>query len=198
MSFNRLKYDKCNTVKYNQESTGPGNYMTKTPVLNTTCYNDNPRIINQKSGASLNGNVDWRFYSGPVDVESELLNITRKESRCPSKKYMPNGHNPDIVSPKQCHFNVDDTRLNNPPSTLRGTGWNRFTPLFKDPQENVFFPGSMMTPTRLVVKDNHRPVVRNPKVNDMNPYEKQAPCEKISGNVCATPTHALYQYDVCG
>ena len=198
MSFNRLKYDRCNVTQYNQETTAPGNYMTATPVINNGCYNDNPRIINQKNGVSLNGNTDWRFYYGPVDVESELLNITRRESKCPSDKYHPKNKEPKLVNPKDCHFNVDDTRLNNPPSTLRGTGWNRFVPLCKNPQENVFFPGTIMTPTRLVVKDNHRPVVRNPKVNDMNPNETQEPCEKLSGNVCATPTRALYQYDVCG
>ncbi len=48
MSFNRLKYDRCNITKYNQESTGPGNYMTGTPIMCNTCFNDNPRIINQK------------------------------------------------------------------------------------------------------------------------------------------------------
>ena len=50
MSFNRLKYDRCNITKYNQESTGPGNYMTGTPIMCNTCFNDNPRIINQKEG----------------------------------------------------------------------------------------------------------------------------------------------------
>ena len=231
MSFNRLKYDRCNITKYNQESTGPGNYMTGTPIMCNTCFNDNPRIINQKEGVSINGQVDWRFYSGPVDVESDLFNINRRDSRCPTEKYMPNckpnswtdgtpcgqgvveacsiqdnsmkntwnrpGDNV-LVNPKTCHFPVDDTRLNNPASNLRGTGWNRFEALCRNPQENVTFPGAYLIPTRLVVKDNHRPVVKKPQVNDMNPNEKQPPCETISGSVCANPTRPLYQYDVCG
>ena len=199
MSFNRLKYDRCNITKYNQESTGPGNYMTGTPIMCNTCFNDNPRIINQKEGVSVNGQVDWRFYSGPVDVESDLLNINRRESRCPTEKYMPNNTmNNDLVNSKTCHFPVDDTRLNNPASNLRGTGWNRFETLCKNPQENITFPGTYLIPTRLVVKDNHRPIVKKPNVNDMNPNESKEPCETISGSVCANPTRPLYQYDVCG
>ena len=80
---------------------------------------------------------------------------------------------------------------------MRGTGWNRFVPLCKNPQENITFPGEYLIPTRLVVKDNHRPLVKKPKVNDMNPNEEQEECEKIS-SVCANPTKSLYQYDVCG
>jgi hypothetical protein len=232
MSFNRLKYDNCEVKKYNEESTGPGDYMTGTPIMCDNCFNDNPWVVNQKNGVSIDGKVDWRFYSGPVDVESELFNITRKSSRCPSKKYEPscapnscdnqgapcgqgavekcvNKKNPlknswnrpedyNLVNFPTCHFPTSDTRLNNPPSTLRGTGWNRFDPLCKDPQQNVTFPGTYMTPTRLVFKDNHRPVVINPKVNDMNPYEKMENCQKIDGGVCANPTQPLYQYDVCG
>ena len=227
MSFNRTKYDRCNISKYNQESTGPGNYMTGTPIMNDTCYNDNPRVINQKIGVSVNGQVDWRFYSGPVDVESELFNINKRQSRCPSDKYSPNckpnsctdgtpcgqgviescnnaskhpwnrPEDSNLVDQRKCTFPSDDTRLNNPASNLRGTGWNRFVPLCKNPQENITFPGEYLIPTRLVVKDNHRPLVKKPKVNDMNPNEQQEECERIA-SICANPTKSLYQYDVCG
>ena len=54
------------------------------------------------------------------------------------------------------------------------------------------------TSTRIVFKDNHRPSVVDPKVNDMNPYEKQEKCPKIDQNVCGNFTRPLYQYDVCG
>ena len=37
----------------------------------------------------MNSGVEWRFYSGPVDVESELRNINKPASRCPSRKYNP-------------------------------------------------------------------------------------------------------------
>ena len=89
MSFNRLKYDSCETKKYNQESTGPGNYLYNTPIDCNMCWNDNPRIINQKVGDSLNSHTDWRFYAGPVDIESDLFNINRQSSKCPSNKFHP-------------------------------------------------------------------------------------------------------------
>lgn len=233
MSFNRLKYDSCEYKKQNQESTGPGNYLYNTPLMYDLCLNDNPRIINQKNGVSFNSHVDWRFYSGPVDVESDLFNINRNASMCPSKKFIPNcdpndctnqgeicgtgvietctqkggdklrnpwnrpGDN-NLVNFPKCYFPTEDTRLSNPAENLRGTGWNRFDPLCKDPQKNVSFPGEFMTPTRTVFKDNHRPSVVPPKINDMNPNEKQHLTEKIDGNVVANPTQPMYQYDVCG
>ena len=211
MSFNRLKYDSKETKKYNSESIGPGNYLYDTPIMCTNCYNDNPRIINQKNGVSINSNVDWRFYYGPVDVESDLFNLNRNSTNM----YVPNSEvnsnnqvlevdkkNPlrnNLVDFKRCFFNTEDTRLSNPAENLRGTGWNRFDPLLcKNPQENVTFPGTYNIPTRTITLDNHRPVVVIPKIDDMNPNEKMRECPKIDGNVCGNFTNPLYQYDVCG
>lgn len=232
MSFNRLKYDECETKKYNKETSGPGNYMYNTPKDCKICWNDNPRIINQKVGDSMNSNVDWRYYAGPVDVESDLFNINRRSSSCPSNKYSPNcgpndcnnqgepcgagviedcnNKNNNLRNPwnrsndnnltnfENCYFDTEDTRLSNPNSNLRGTGINRFNHLLFDPQEQCMFPGEYLTSTRIVFKDNHRPSVTQPKVNDMNPYEKQEPCPKLDKNVCGNYTKPLYQYDVCG
>lgn len=89
MSLNRLKYDVCEQKQYMRETIAPGDYFLNQPVICGTCYQDNPSIKLQKSGVSLDGSKDWRFYNGPVDVESELLNITRSASRCPSEKYIP-------------------------------------------------------------------------------------------------------------
>lgn len=229
MSFSRLKYDECETKKYNEETSGPGNYMVDTPKHSKMCWNDNPRVINQRVGDSMNTNVDWRFYAGPVDVESDLLNINRRSSSCPSNKYSPNcGPNDcnnqgepcgagvigncsnnlrnswnrpndnNLTNFENCYFETEDTRLSNPNSNLRGTGINRFNHLLFDPQEQCMFPGEFMTSTRIVFKDNHRPSVVDPKVNDMNPYEKQEKCPELDKNVCGNFTKSLYQYDVCG
>lgn len=89
MSFNRLKYDECEQKQYVKETVGPGEYYVNQPLICSTCFQDNPSIRIQKSGVSMDGTVDWRFYDGPVDVESELRNLTRAASRCPSKKYLP-------------------------------------------------------------------------------------------------------------
>jgi hypothetical protein len=199
MSFNRLKYDTCEIKQYNKESTGPGNYLYETPLICNNCFNPNPSIINQKTGVSINNNVDWRFYSGPVDIESELLNLNKRASRCPEEKNsLGNLENDKLFNFPNCYFPTEDTRLSNPSTNLRGTGWNRFDPLCHDPQYQISFPGESMTPTRLVVKDNHRASVVPPKVNDMNPYQDMSPCPKISPDVCGNYTGPLYQYDVCG
>ncbi len=228
MSFNRLKYDKCETKQYNGQSIGPGKYQMDTPIQCNLCLNDNPWIQNQKMGVSINSHVDWRFYSGPVDVESDLLNLNRPSNRCVVDKYSPrcdsNGcstgepcgqgvsigckedglRNPwnrpgdnNLVNFPRCHFQVDDTRLNNPASNLRGTGWNRFDILMWNPQNNVFFPGEKNVCTQTVVKDNHRPHVVQPKVNNMDPNGKPLP-PIMTNNVPANYTAPLYQYDVCG
>ncbi len=203
MSFNRLNYDICESKIAIKESIGPGLYQMNTPVLCNTCFQDNPQIINQMGGVSMNANTDWRFYAGPIDVESDLLNINRPATRCPEGKYEPkcpncgvivSGQpcgqgdamacyncrqplppgamcNQDLVNLPNCHFPVENTRLSNPPCTLRGTGWNRFDPLCFDPQDKILFPGVYETPTRLVFRDNFRPCVRKARVNSMHPAD---------------------------
>lgn len=102
-----------------------------------------------------------------------------------------------LIDYPTCHFDVEDTRLSNPPNTLRGTGWNRFQPLCLDPQEQVLFPGEYQIPTRLVAKDNHRPCVPTPSINNMIPKPSKLPCPNTQP-VCGSFTSAMYQYDVCG
>ena len=59
----------------------------------------------------------------------------------------------------RCMPTEEDTRLSNPPCTLRGTGVNRFDPLCWNPQDRAVEPWRYRDGTayRLVVKDNHRP-----------------------------------------
>ena len=231
MSFNRLRYDRCEEKKMLDESLSPGLYQMNTPVLCGTCYQDNPAVRLQKNGDSLNTGVDWRFYAGPIDVDSELKNINRPMSRCPNDKYEPsctncncnnqgqpcgqgvvggckknNGNlrvsgqrcgDNNLIDFPTCHFPNEDTRLSNPPCNLRGTGWNRFMPLCLDPQKNILFPGDYQIPTRLIFKDNHRPCVPTPSVNNMIPKPRKVPCPEIQ-KVCGAFTSPLYQYDVCG
>lgn len=227
MSFNRTKYDKCEYEQYNRETVGPGMYYNSTPVICDNCFNENPRIINQKTGVSMSKDKDWRFYNGPVDIESDLFNLTRRATKCNQKKYNPNtkcninhqgipsgsgvveevlGNNvkswqtcndSNLHNFSNCYFPTEDTRLSNPPCTLRGIGINRFDPLLLNPQDQITFPGNYQIPTRLVFKDNHRPCVPKPAVNDMNPPVHKVDCKKTTPT-CVTPTKPLYQYDVCG
>jgi len=227
MSFNRLKYDKCETDQYNRDTTGPGIYQNNTPIMCNNCFNDNPRIINQMTGVSVSKDKDWRFYSGPIDVESELFNLTRRNTKCSSVKYNPNldckvkyqgvpsgqgaieqvdgkgikswqnCNDQNLHDFPNCFFPTEDTRLSNPPCTLRGTGINRFDPLFLNPQDQVTFPGNYHVPTRTLFKDNHRPCVPTPQVNSMDPNMKESKCTKTMAT-CVAPTKPMYQYDVCG
>lgn len=203
MSFNRLNNDICEQKRNIRESTGPGFYQINTPVLCNTCFQENPQIINQRGGVSMHANTDWRFYNGPVQIESELYNITRPNTRCPEGKYVPkcpncgtiiSGQpcgdgvskscpkcksvfkkggmcNDNLVDFPDCHFPIENTRLSNPPSTLRGTGWNRFEDLCLDPQDQIIFPGEYHIPTRLVFRDNFRPCIRKSAINTMHPLD---------------------------
>ena len=194
-----------------------------TPVTCQGCFQPNPSIIAQKGSVSLERDTPWRFFDGPVDVESDLKNITRPATKCPDYKYKPSCSNPcdnqgmpcgqgvvrgcsgktgemandNVVDLPTCLFPVENTRLSNPPCTLRGTGINRFNPLCMNPQSQVFFPGQYQISSRLVVKDNHFPCVPNPAINSMDPNMPDPPCHKIGG-VCANNTLPMYRYDVCG
>ncbi len=89
MSFSRLMYDADDSRLAQASSMKAAAYRTEQPILRTNCLQENPRIINQHNGVAMPRNVDWRFYAGPVDVESDLMGVHRIASRCPSKKYSP-------------------------------------------------------------------------------------------------------------
>jgi len=167
MSFNRLNYDTCAYKQNLYQSVGPGEYrLTEPPNTEEICFSESPHIRMQYQGVSVTQDRPL------IDVDSELMNITRPATNCPSRKYIPDGSQCGMVDPrdeeknkvhgKECFFTVEDTRLSNPPCTLRGTGWNRWEWLCLNPQERVLMPFDHNINNRLVVKDNHRPCIPNP------------------------------------
>ena len=80
MSYNRTLYDPCEAKLIVEESMNVGKYAYNTPIICGNCFQYNPRVIDQKSCVSMNSGVEWRFYSGPVDLESELRNIINPAS----------------------------------------------------------------------------------------------------------------------
>ena len=167
MSFNRLNYDTCAYKQNLYQSVGPGEYrLTEPPNTEEICFANSPQIRMQYQGVSVPQDKPL------IDVDSELLNLTRPATNCPSRKYIPDGSQCGLVDPrdeeknkvhgKDCFFTVEDTRLSNPPCTLRGTGWNRWEWLCLDPQERVLMPFDHNISNRLVVKDNHRPCIPEP------------------------------------
>jgi hypothetical protein len=186
MAFSRLSNDQCNQKYKYKESTSPGLYQTNTPILCQTCFQENPQMINQHGGVSIKRDTDWRFYTGPVDVESDLMNINNRATNCPDGKFKPKcpkcvagsgvkncrcNQNDELVNATECKFPIENTRLSNPPSTLRSTGWNRFDYLCLDPQANLNYDNtfSQGIDTKQLAKDTYKICRRIVKVNSMNP-----------------------------
>jgi len=226
MSFNRLKYDVCETKKTLAQSKGIGNYFLQRPNIEKSCIPDSARVISQQGGDARVRALPKPNHREQIDVESDLFNIDRVASRCPDKKYDPRQSNcgcetqglpsgggvvagcgdmsdggrcgdSDLTEVVMCKFPVEDTRLSNPASNLRGTGINRFNYLFVDPQDDIFFPGMQYVNSRLLAKDNHRPCLPDPKINNMTPPQLPMRAPRITP-VKANPTQPLYQFDVFG
>lgn len=222
MSSNRLNSDTCQYRQVLTESTGPGQYQINRPNVSCEpCYPANPAVRLQHSGAS----IDNSKYM--IDVDSEMMNITRPATKCSSKKWNPDckdcpdssgypcgggvngtqggGRCPDgfqkgpLTHFKDCEVAPrEDTRLSNPANNLRGTGWNRWEWLCLNPQERVLMPFDHAISNRIVVKDNHRPCVPTPMdETPAHPKGGNLPCETING-VCANPTQpASVQWRDC-
>ena len=199
MSFNRLPYDTCSYEHNITESTGPGVYQLTTPP-NTykVCHSNDPRIRLQTNGVSVNKAEDL------IDIDSELIGISRNNTSCPTKKFVPNyvdncQPNSKVCIDKEktkiefddCFTRTEDTRLSNPACNLRGTGWNRWEWLALNPQDGVLQPFTHPPiQYRIVAKDNHRPCIPTPFDQNI-PLPKDMgdlPCEQIY-STCAAFTH---------
>ena len=173
-AMNALRYD-ANTYEFDlRQSVGPGEYVLGTPVPHCSpCFANDPRNNNGTSGGAVCNDRSL------IDVDSDLQGITRRATSSPSGKYLPTAPC-QLTSPPNCvpqNVPIEDTRLNNPPCTLRGTGWNRWEWLCTDPQERALVPFDLMIDTSIVVKDNHRPVLPRPidQTAAMPPGKHNAP-----------------------
>lgn len=157
MSFARLNYDDCAYKHILRESVAPGDYMINVPKNDCKkCFYPSPNIRIDHSGAGKCKDL--------IDVDSELMGITRKATNCPTKKFLPtDDHYCEAVLGEDCYdMTPEETRMSNPPCTLRGTGWNRWEWLCQNPQEKTLIPFDYMINNRLLSKDNHRPCVQDP------------------------------------
>jgi hypothetical protein len=84
---------------------------------------------------------------------------------------------------------TENTRLSNPSCNLRGTGWNRWEWLCQDPQERVEIPFDYNINNRLVVRDNHRPLI--PKPLDQSAALPKPTDEPIKVDVVQAPVVPL-------
>lgn len=132
--------------------------MVGTPATQcTTCLSGDPWRV---SGGGVSVCSDRPL----IDVDSELHNITRPATDCPTGLYRPSGPFCATHSFPDCRPSVatEDTRLTNPPCTLRATGWNRWEWLCQDPQDQTQMPFDWNIDSKLVAKDNHRPCIPRP------------------------------------
>jgi len=170
MSLTRTKYDTEQTRTELKESRGPGSYMINTPQTRGRFPID-PNIRAQRGSVSQKRFTAHRYYDGPVDVESDLKNINRVHSRCPSEQFQGD-RTPDFNRDAPItNFTVEDTRLSNPTMTLKGREDHRWSaePLRHNPQAAAFMPMEHCVSSRLVMRDNHRPWIRRPAINSMDP-----------------------------
>ena len=164
MSHNRLNTDTCAYAQELSESIGPGEYKLSEPFAGNCapCFPNDPRIRMQRTGVSFDANRSM------VDVNSDILNIERDASNCSTKKHLPRfdkegnlieNRNQNVKLTDCSMLETEDTRLSNPSSNLRGTGWNRWEWLCLDPQERVLIPFDYHINTNIVERDNHRPCI---------------------------------------
>ena len=96
MSFNRNKYDMCSYKYQLAESSGSGIYqLTRPNNVCEPCLPKDPRIIAQNQGVSISKNTSL------IDIDSELIGLSRNLSDCPDRKYIPNQYATEFDKYKQ-------------------------------------------------------------------------------------------------
>lgn len=113
-----------------------------------------------------NGN-SWLKNTWRTDIETDLKGINRfgTRVRCDFKLYNPdtNPYNKTPVeNPQDVSIPMRFNRLDNGPCTLRSTGWNRWQPLFHEPQKTFEQPFDFFIPSRDVDKQRYSTRPRRP------------------------------------
>lgn len=158
MSWSRARYDDCTYKHRLAETISPGEYMTQTPQNCDNCAYYAPGVAVDRRGVASCGKE-------LIDVDSELLGISRKYSQCPADKYMPTGEPfcKPVTNFRECTELVPEpTLISNPKCTNKETTINRWEWLCQNPQANALTPFDTLINNRLVVKDNHRPLIEKP------------------------------------
>ena len=159
MSFTRFNYDKCRTEKILQESTGPGRYIFNTPGWgnNPVFFND-PQMRMQKWGGNLRHVPD----GGAIDIDSDLIGITRKLSRDCAQNKFPNKsivRSQKVSYPIDNETVVDESRATHPAWMYKDLEQDHRYYLPLDPQENVIIEFKNNLNTRLLERDNFKPTL---------------------------------------
>jgi hypothetical protein len=150
-ALTRPKWDDVHQADDQRISTYAGRYAF-VPFRN--CPNSfpvNPTMRLQESGEG------WVTGKWRTEVESDLKGVGRPPVRWRADNllYDPRTNEMNLAG----YTNAPDenqpqnfNRLTNPPCTLRTTGWNRWQPLFHDPQATFETPFDHFIPSRDIDK----------------------------------------------
>ncbi len=158
-----LKYD---IGTYNidlKQSTAPLQWiLDPNRIYNKNLCRPNNIGYLSKYGTSVSCNYDL------TDIDSELKGLHYKLTKNPNNKYIKNKSkiNENKIKYQHytpCNIGTESTRLTIPSCTFRSIGVNRFQPLPFDLQNRCFWehPSETGINYRLVVKDNHKPIIPN-------------------------------------
>jgi len=149
------KWDDVHQADDQRISTYAGRYAF-VPYLNCPdTFPVNATLRLQDSGTGWVKGM-WR-----TEVESDLKGIGRPPTRWRDEKLLYNPetnpvNNAGYANGPDENFPMNFNRLVNPPCTLRTTGWNRWQPLFHDPQSAFETPFDHFIPTRDIDKYRFR------------------------------------------
>ena len=158
MSWSRPRYDDCTYKHRLAETISPGEYMTQTPRSCDNCVYYAPGVLLDKKGTTIS---DKEL----IDIDSELMGITRKYSQCPADKYIPGQSfcKMDSSAMEECYdLTPEPTLISNPKCTNKEVTVNRWEWLCQNPQNKALMSFDYQINNRLVVKDNHRPHLERP------------------------------------
>jgi hypothetical protein len=184
-ALTRNKFDDFHMIDDNRISSYAGRYALNPPAMNCpTTFPANATIRLQKSGdAWVKG--QWR-----TDVESDLRGINRfgNRVRCDEEQYNPKTNfftNQPLDNAKDEVVPLTFARLVDPPCTLRTTGWNRWQPLFHNPQETFETPFDWFIPSRDIDKEKYN-------------THRQSSCWNVGGEnreINSTPMRQNHLYE---
>lgn len=163
----RLLYDQDQTQTRDQMSSAQSRY-----ILDNTGLTRPRNVMVPDVGIAFQQGASLTRDRSLVDVESDLRNIGRAFTLGPDGKYKPScpcGNTPSacarcsdprISSLANKTFRTTSTRLANPvKATGRELGFNRFQPLFWNPQDEQrwLWQTDVMMNTSLAFKDSYVP-----------------------------------------
>jgi hypothetical protein len=159
-NWTHLRSDPCHYEDDLRITTGAGRYRLGNPANGTQgVFVPEPTTRLQTWGQSQ------IVTQQKTDVESDLFNINRPTTKAVCGSYNPETNKFNkmtLTAMPEASFPQSHMRLNDPPCTLRDSGWNRFEWLCENPQQNVMMPFDWFVPGRLLSKDSHRACIPTP------------------------------------